>query len=365
MTMQDDARQMIGFHVIASDEEDLGTIERVYLDNRTQQPEFVSVKGGGLFGRRESLIPLQGSRLTGDRLRVPFSKQLIKDAPEVGSPNDISPDEGESLYRHYGLRSPEVPAQQTGEADRTGRMDDRMGDRTDERMEDRTEPGMEPGMVTRTSGAPAAAAGQAAFDDRSAMDDRTAMDDRVQMSGQSQADVRTGRDDGTAMDDREAMDEHTAMGERAPMDSRTAMDEQASMDDRTAMGAGSEAGAGFDDRMTAPGPVDRQVAGTRAWDGTAADRPDDAVAPEYEEPAHDAGRAGTEELSGTGPAIREDIEIIREPIAEGEPPHDSGAGLGEDEQVIILYAERRVVSTERIPVERVRIRKTRAQDRNA
>lgn len=128
--MQEDARQMIGFHVITSDDEDLGTVERVYLDNRTQQPEFVSVKSGGLFGRRESLVPLQGSRVSGEQLRLPFDKQKVKDAPDVGNANDISPQEGAQLYEHYGLRGTSVPAQQTGEADRIG-DGGRAGDRTD------------------------------------------------------------------------------------------------------------------------------------------------------------------------------------------------------------------------------------------
>lgn len=372
MTMQDDARQMIGFHVIASDDEDLGTIERVYLDNRTQQPEFVSVKGGGLFGRRESLVPLQGSRVSGEQLRVPFDKQMVKDAPDVGSANDISPEEGERLYHHYGLRSADVPAQQKGEADR---MSDRGTDRGTDRTGDRTD------MAAGTGTAAGMGAGQdmaAKPDTRMDARPETGMDARPEAGTDAKPDAEAEHDAGmdTQMSGAPPA-APTAATPTAAAPAPAAMDEPgpAAMEDRAA----TEPHAATGDRTTAPdaaAPADRRVASARAWDDSDGDQAGEIVVTRYEEKMHvgterhEAGRARIhkriemEDVERVVPVSREEIQVIREPISENErmAPGAGGTDSGDDEHVIVLYAERPVVSTERVPVERVRISKSRTQD---
>ena len=344
MTMQDDARQMIGFHVIASDDEDLGTVERVYLDNRTQQPEFVSVKGGGLFGRRESLVPLQGSRVSGEQLRVPFDKQMVKDAPDVGSANDISPEEGERLYHHYGLRSADVPAQQKGEADS---MSDRGMDRTGDRTDMAAGTGMAAGPDTRMAARPG-----------------TGMDAEPDTGMDAEHDA--GMDTQTSGAPAAAGPAPAAVDEPAPaMADRAATEPHAAAGDRTSASAPADAA----------GPADRRVASARAWDDDG-DQAGEIVVTRYEEKMHvgterhEAGRARIhkriemEDVERVVPVSREEIQVIREPISENErmAPGAGGTDSGDDEHVIILYAERPVVSTERVPVERVRISKSRTQD---
>jgi uncharacterized protein (TIGR02271 family) len=80
----------------------IGTIDAIYLDDRTGQPEWLTVKTG-LFGLRESFVPAAEARAEGDTVRVPYEKSQVKDAPNVDTDGALSHDEESRLYRHYGL----------------------------------------------------------------------------------------------------------------------------------------------------------------------------------------------------------------------------------------------------------------------
>ncbi|SHN20372.1 DUF2382 domain-containing protein [Cryptosporangium aurantiacum] len=83
----------------------IGAIKQVYLDDRTDQPQFATVHTG-LFGLRETFVPLDGAELRGDRLVVPVDKSQVKDAPRIdpdGSEGALTPTQVAELYRHYHL----------------------------------------------------------------------------------------------------------------------------------------------------------------------------------------------------------------------------------------------------------------------
>ena len=60
----------------------------------------------------------------------------------------------------------------------------------------------------------------------------------------------------------------------------------------------------------------------------------------------------TEEQQVTVPVRHEEVRIEREPIKDGQ----RGAEIGEEEQDLVLHAEKPVVHKEAVPVERVRLR---------
>jgi uncharacterized protein (TIGR02271 family) len=80
----------------------IGTIEAIYLDDRTGQPEWVLVNTG-LFGTKSSFAPVAQATPTGNEVRVPYDKQLVKDAPRVDPDQHLSEAEERRLWRHYGL----------------------------------------------------------------------------------------------------------------------------------------------------------------------------------------------------------------------------------------------------------------------
>jgi uncharacterized protein (TIGR02271 family) len=80
----------------------LGTVGEVYLDDQTGRPEWATVRTG-MFGTKESFVPLAQADVTGDDLHVPYDKETVKNAPHIDSEGHLSPAEETELYRYYGL----------------------------------------------------------------------------------------------------------------------------------------------------------------------------------------------------------------------------------------------------------------------
>jgi sporulation protein YlmC with PRC-barrel domain len=79
-----DVRQWRGQNLVASDGDKIGKIEEIYLDAETDVPEWALVTTG-MFGTKQSFVPIQDASAgeNGDGIRVPFDKQMVKDAPKV------------------------------------------------------------------------------------------------------------------------------------------------------------------------------------------------------------------------------------------------------------------------------------------
>ncbi|MGY1764665.1 PRC and DUF2382 domain-containing protein, partial [Geodermatophilus sp. SYSU D00805] len=96
--------RVIGKDVYDQSGDKIGSASEVYLDDESGQPEWVTVRTG-LFGTKESFVPLRDADLTDDGLRVPVSKAQVKDAPKIDTDGHLSPQEEQELYRYYGLGS--------------------------------------------------------------------------------------------------------------------------------------------------------------------------------------------------------------------------------------------------------------------
>jgi uncharacterized protein (TIGR02271 family) len=89
-------------NVVSQDGNKIGSIGQVYVDDETDQPNWVTVKTG-LFGTSESFVPLEGARIEGNDIVVPYDKELVKDAPRVDADGHLEPTEEDRLYAHYQL----------------------------------------------------------------------------------------------------------------------------------------------------------------------------------------------------------------------------------------------------------------------
>jgi uncharacterized protein (TIGR02271 family) len=89
-------------NVLDSNGSKVGSVGQVYLDDQTGDPSWVTVKTG-LFGTHESFAPLQGANVNGDDVTIAYSKDQVKDAPRIESDGNLSPEEEDRLYRHYGV----------------------------------------------------------------------------------------------------------------------------------------------------------------------------------------------------------------------------------------------------------------------
>src|SRR5215218_2659160 len=111
---------VIGSTAVGNDGGKLGKVGEVYLDDETGRPEWATVHTG-LFGTKESFVPLAQADLSGDQVRFPYAK--AKDAPRVNTDGHLSPEEEEQLYRYYGLSDSGTPSAPTRSADSGGRQD--------------------------------------------------------------------------------------------------------------------------------------------------------------------------------------------------------------------------------------------------
>ena len=134
----------------------LGTIDAVYLDDETGQPEWATVTSG-LFTAKTAFVPLAQAQATGDSVQVPYDKDQVKSAPTLAADGNLSQDEEAELYRHYGLQYSEhhsdsgLPAGTANhlQDDTVGR--DVSGPTTDDAMT-RSEEELQVGTQTRERG---------------------------------------------------------------------------------------------------------------------------------------------------------------------------------------------------------------------
>jgi len=82
--------------------EKLGDVNEVFVDDQSGQPTFVEINHG-LFGMNSSLVPLRGHDFSGDDLKLGFSKDRIKDAPDFDSDKPLTPEAQSDIFKHYGL----------------------------------------------------------------------------------------------------------------------------------------------------------------------------------------------------------------------------------------------------------------------
>jgi uncharacterized protein (TIGR02271 family) len=102
MTGMTSAYDWRGRQVVDSDGDKIGTVEELYYDRDSSEPEWLAVRTG-LFGTNLSFVPVHGAQPSGEHVRVPFSKTHVKDAPNMQADGELSPDEERRLYGHYEL----------------------------------------------------------------------------------------------------------------------------------------------------------------------------------------------------------------------------------------------------------------------
>lgn len=105
MLTTDQAQQLLsnGGNVLDSDGKKIGSIDQIFLDDQSGQPEWVTTKTG-MFGGGESFVPLRGAEVVGDDIEVPYDKDKVKDAPRIeGADSHLSEEEEDELYTYYGL----------------------------------------------------------------------------------------------------------------------------------------------------------------------------------------------------------------------------------------------------------------------
>ena len=286
-----------GANVLSGDGEKIGSIGQVFVDNEAGQPSWVTVRTG-LFGMSESFVPLEGARLEGNDIVVPYNKNQVKDAPRIDADRPLEPAEEDRLYQHYRVGTGGTYTNaDTADAASTTRQDTTGTDRTETRD------------ATGTAGYGATDA------------DRAQTRDATGTAGY-----------GTATSTTDAATPPTTRQDAAGTD-RTG-----THDATGTAGYGTTAPAA-DAARAASTPQDTGTDRTETRDTTGRGRLRKYVT--------------TETVTRTVPVQREEVRIEREPIAEEDRGEVSNRPDSDDE--VILHEERVIVTKETVPVERVRI----------
>ncbi|MEV6283039.1 PRC and DUF2382 domain-containing protein [Kribbella sp. NPDC051770] len=103
MSTAQELERTMGQDVYDVEGQKVGTAANLYASDRSGEPEWVTVKTG-LFGSKESFVPLAGAHAEQDGLHVGQRKDLIKDAPRIDDQGHLSEAEAAELYRHYNLQ---------------------------------------------------------------------------------------------------------------------------------------------------------------------------------------------------------------------------------------------------------------------
>jgi uncharacterized protein (TIGR02271 family) len=97
----DQLADMRGMPVYDSAGEKIGKVEEIFYDEQTDQPEWIGI-GTGFFGTKRVLVPVEGASQSGDGLTVRYSKEQVKDSPDIDS-DELSQSTEQELYSYYGL----------------------------------------------------------------------------------------------------------------------------------------------------------------------------------------------------------------------------------------------------------------------
>ncbi len=97
----------------------LGTIDTLYADRDGGEPTFATVHTG-MFGAKTHFVPLADATLQGDTVTVPYDKELVSSAPNIDPDSELSPEEEQRLYSHYGVGGGAATQQPTGYTETSG-----------------------------------------------------------------------------------------------------------------------------------------------------------------------------------------------------------------------------------------------------
>jgi PRC-barrel domain len=117
-----DYSRLDGVEVTNEDDERLGKVGGLFVDDETEIPTWVSVRRG-IFGNHQCLVPLAQARYLDGRLYVPYSKDDLALAPHHDPDVPLTVDQEQTLFAHYnvGYSDADAPGPHTGvEASETG-----------------------------------------------------------------------------------------------------------------------------------------------------------------------------------------------------------------------------------------------------
>jgi hypothetical protein len=99
----EDIREWRGHDVVDDEGGKIGELEAIYVDTRTDQPSFATVKVGVLSRSRLVFVPLTGATVGPGYLKVAHPKKLVKNAPSIETDGELIAADEAAVFSHYDL----------------------------------------------------------------------------------------------------------------------------------------------------------------------------------------------------------------------------------------------------------------------
>ncbi len=113
--------RLLGYDVLDASGAKIGQVDNVWVDDATQQLEFLGVQTSWLEVGKDHLIPAATASVdTGQHtIQVPYPADQVKDAPSYAADAQLSAADEDSVYTYYGINRSTAPSP-TGLAGATG-----------------------------------------------------------------------------------------------------------------------------------------------------------------------------------------------------------------------------------------------------
>ena len=99
----DQLAAMRGTPVYDNSGEKIGSVEEIYYDEATSEPQWIGI-GTGFLGMNHAVVPLAGATMSPEGVSVRYSKEQVKDAPEIDIySSGIAVETERDLYGYYGV----------------------------------------------------------------------------------------------------------------------------------------------------------------------------------------------------------------------------------------------------------------------
>jgi len=142
MLTEDEVRTLTGRDVYDRSDTKIGKAGQVYINAARNEPEWLCVNTG-LFGMKESFVPVRDAQVKGDDVYVAYDKDQVKNAPNIDPGEEGLNEEQENrLYDYYGglgWQAPQQEAQQYQGGAHRDVGDDQAMTRSEERLRVDTE----------------------------------------------------------------------------------------------------------------------------------------------------------------------------------------------------------------------------------
>jgi hypothetical protein len=111
----EELRPLVGHEVVDANGKSVGYVDLIFVDTDSARAEWLGVWNGVWETRPRVLVPLRGAELVEDEIRVPFTSDVIENAPTYEDEDDrglftddedsigIGPDKERLAYEHYGV----------------------------------------------------------------------------------------------------------------------------------------------------------------------------------------------------------------------------------------------------------------------